>query len=278
MARTSANITQQEAAVYQQWCRANLVIWSANQNNPGLVEESSQNANVVAKYFQETWKNDITAQNLAIAFPHLRPHLKFFESAAQQRLNELTSTLDPHEHNALSHWFEHQATLVNTGDQAISNLEVLVNQLRTDNREFSVPNFNLVTTNLVNSKRQVFWKRKLQDSEIEAQRKREEAAAPSRPEQVSVSKAPELTLSPQMQAHRDMLHRQVEGAPAPRASDSELRREAEAVLLNTNSHVIREQAARILLANDGVVDWAATAKARAAHIGAAIARRQNVGR
>jgi hypothetical protein len=168
------------------------------------------------------------------------------------------------------------------GDNKLVNFSIIANWMLAKRHPINYDTLdNALQRSIINSQNsyKLRWKKKLQDNEREAQRKRDEAAAPPpRQERTSVSTAPELTLSPQMQAHREKLHRSVEGAPAPRASDSELRREAEAVLLNTNSHVIREQASRILLANNGVVDWAATAKARAAHIAAATARRQNAGR
>jgi hypothetical protein len=179
MARSSEQVTQQEVAAYQQWCRTNLVIWSNNQNNPNVVGLSNHNANVVAKYFQETWPNDITQANLDLAMPQLRSQLNFFDSKLEQRFDQVTLELSTREYDVLGTWFEKQPLLINEGDQGMSNLLIVLEIIRGKGRDINADNLNLMLANgyVTNQPKVVYWKRGLQAYEKEQQRQKAESNA-----------------------------------------------------------------------------------------------------
>jgi hypothetical protein len=175
MPRTSETITQQEAATYQAWCKANLVILSGNKYISNNVNASNQNANIVADYFMKTWNVDINKTNLDAALTVLRPQLRFW-TRIQQEFDQACLNLSEPDHAVLADWFDHQSILVNEGDQGLTNLVVMLDTLKTRGRGITKENLNLMLNNgyFAHQRREVFFKRQLQDYEIENLRRKKE--------------------------------------------------------------------------------------------------------
>jgi hypothetical protein len=193
MARTSETITQPEVHAYQTWCRANLVVWSDNKHNPTSVQASNSNATLIADYFQNQWKMDLTKINLEAALTVLRPRLVFFESVVQQQWDNVAAQLSNHQYQVLESWFMSQPILVTDGDQGKTNLIVMLDVLQKHGKDISVENLNLMLSNgyftLNNGPKQqartVYFKKILQPYEVENLRRKQEADAP--PTVISIS-------------------------------------------------------------------------------------------
>jgi hypothetical protein len=125
MPRTSATITQQEVATYAKFCKERGII------NEGSADDAA-NADIVLKYFTETWPNTINEANLNLAWEALRPHLKLRSKAEQEWYEVAEKELDRAQQVAA--WLESQGKvgqLVNTvGDEAYTNLRLLLETLR----------------------------------------------------------------------------------------------------------------------------------------------------
>src|SRR6266853_3693754 len=106
MARQFPTIQQQEVTAYAKFCTLHNII------NDGSADDQ-ENANLVVKYFTETWNEDMTDKNLELAFPALQPHLKF-GSAARTEAQRIAKDFPDVE--ALGSWFDSQTILVNSGD------------------------------------------------------------------------------------------------------------------------------------------------------------------
>lgn len=70
MSRTSSELTQAEYAAYEQFAKKHNVIMDENQ-------DGYANAQFIADYFLNQWKQDMTVENLEAAFDTLKPYLKF---------------------------------------------------------------------------------------------------------------------------------------------------------------------------------------------------------
>ena len=101
MARTFPTIQQSEVTAYAKFCAAHNII------NDGSVDDQ-ENANLVVKYFTETWVEDMNDQTLALAFPQLTSHLKF-DSEARIEARRIASTYS--DVQALGAWFDAQTIL-----------------------------------------------------------------------------------------------------------------------------------------------------------------------
>lgn len=126
MARTSPTLTQNEVQAYSKFCTDHNIC-----SDDSLTEDSVANANLVWKYFTETWPNDITEENLLAAFPQLQPHLKFYSSREQA---EYTQIANENQQNAqtLVAWLNTQGKpgqLVNEGPEAYANLSRLLREI-----------------------------------------------------------------------------------------------------------------------------------------------------
>jgi hypothetical protein len=117
MARSNSTITQQEGIVYHHWCEKH-----------GIIPEDDSNAQVVARFFQETWQQDVTEQNLDAAFQQLKPHLRFKPAArleAEKAARE-NSTIS----QKFADWFDNQSVIVKQGDDGFLNFAQLLRELR----------------------------------------------------------------------------------------------------------------------------------------------------
>jgi hypothetical protein len=117
MARSNPTITQQEGVVYHHWCEKHNVI-----------PEDDSNAQLVARYFQEAWQQDVTEANLDSAFPQLKPHLKFKSAArleAEKAARE-NSTIS----QKFADWFDAQNLIVKEGEDGFLNFAQLLRELR----------------------------------------------------------------------------------------------------------------------------------------------------
>jgi hypothetical protein len=93
MARTTAEITQAEVQAYVDFCQKHGI------NLDG--EDGVYNGEFVREYFLETWQEDITPANLALALKQLRPHLKF-RTEDELEFNKIYNTLSAAEKQAFA--------------------------------------------------------------------------------------------------------------------------------------------------------------------------------
>ena len=117
MARTNPEITNAEGLVYHAWCESRNVI-----------ADDQDNAALVARHFQETWKEDVTEANLDLAFPALKDRLKFY-SPAQAEYRKVALE-NPDAANKLNDWFDSQNILVKDGDTGFQNQTSVLKELR----------------------------------------------------------------------------------------------------------------------------------------------------
>jgi hypothetical protein len=82
MPRTNTQITQDEQNAYQRFCIENGIV------NDGSAD-SDANGQLVANYFLQTWKEDITDKNLQAAKEQLLPHLKKYDQETLALSNAL---------------------------------------------------------------------------------------------------------------------------------------------------------------------------------------------
>src|SRR5947207_470037 len=104
----------------------------------GIINDGSQddrhNADLVLNYFENTWKEVITAETLERALPALRPHLKFKSTARLEF--EKAMTAEPDRARQLDQWLQAHGgkpgQLVNTvlSDDTFENLFLLLGTLR----------------------------------------------------------------------------------------------------------------------------------------------------
>src|SRR5258708_7712383 len=116
MARTSQTIRNEEGLIYQDWCPKRNV-------NP----EAS--AAVVAQYFQETWKEDVTEERLEQAFDALKPLLTFLSPKEIELPKQ--GPEDPELTKKLADWLETKQTfLEKEGENGFANFSELYQDLR----------------------------------------------------------------------------------------------------------------------------------------------------
>ncbi len=122
MSRASKEITQQEVAAYAAFCASNNIIHDGS-------EADAANADFVLNYFVNTWGEDLTAGNLAQAFPQLKPHLKF-HSKAEVELSKATVSFDEANRKKFATWFEQQTFLEKEGEFGFANAANLLEELK----------------------------------------------------------------------------------------------------------------------------------------------------
>jgi hypothetical protein len=115
MARTHQTITNEEGLIYQQWCQQRGV-------NP------TASAELVARYFQETWPQDLTEANLELAFPQLKPHLTFY-STSEVEVHRLARE-NPQAAQKVAEWLDTQTFLIKEGESGFQNFINLFEELR----------------------------------------------------------------------------------------------------------------------------------------------------
>lgn len=97
--RSSVEITTAEQTAYAEFCKQNDVIVDGSP-------EGTSNAELVGRYFRETWGRDITPENLSLAYEQqLKPllhHIKY--EPYQKELGVLFSSLSPEEQRAFADW------------------------------------------------------------------------------------------------------------------------------------------------------------------------------
>jgi hypothetical protein len=96
MAQVSATLTTDEISAYEAFCAKHGIIDS--HTHDGVA-----NANFIANYFLNIWKEDITEQNLNTAWEQIRPHLKFY-APHQQEYEKLHVSLTAEEQAAFREW------------------------------------------------------------------------------------------------------------------------------------------------------------------------------
>ncbi len=92
MARTNPEITNEEGLIYHSWCAKH-----------GVIPDDPENAAFVAKYFQETWREDVTESNLDAAFPLIKDRLNFY-APNQANFIKLFASLTAEEQKIFGDW------------------------------------------------------------------------------------------------------------------------------------------------------------------------------
>jgi hypothetical protein len=94
--RTSETITQDEIKAYREFCARHRVI--DNQTEDGIA-----NANFIADYFLNIWKEMMTEKNFETCFPLIQSHLKFY-APHQQEFEKLYASLSAEEQIDFKEW------------------------------------------------------------------------------------------------------------------------------------------------------------------------------
>jgi hypothetical protein len=121
MARQVSEVTQQEVEAYAKFAQEHNII------HDGSVDDHA-NAELVLRYFCETWPNVISHQTLTQAYPMLKPHLKF-KSAARleaEKAAQENSTIA----QKFADWFDNQSVIVREGEDGYLNFAQLLRELR----------------------------------------------------------------------------------------------------------------------------------------------------
>lgn len=212
------SIAPQELQPYADWCKKHDII--IDESDPAAYE----NAQVVAEYFINTWKENITPGTLEQAFSALQPYLKFVVLTPAQIVQKTTG-------------FTQAEALISILTRRALDSEYLVQngiavaQVLMANG-WSLANVDQALTNMGQQpgwNNKVHWaSRRLQDNEKRELQRRESARKDleqlrkTRQEQASIEQHPELRLSEKARAHREMLNRPPQkvqmSAPAPEYS------------------------------------------------------------
>jgi hypothetical protein len=133
MARTSQTVTTSEIQAYVTFCKDHGIV-NDDSAAPGTVAyaESLENAQTIHKYFMETWQADMNEENFELAFPQLKPYLKFYGSKQQAEYAHVANE-NQQAAQQLTAWLQTQGRpgqLVSEGPEAYANLALLIPELR----------------------------------------------------------------------------------------------------------------------------------------------------
>jgi hypothetical protein len=133
MARTSQTVTTSEIQAYVTFCKDHGIV-NDDSAAPGTVAyaESLENAQTIHKYFMETWQADMNEENFELAFPQLKPYLKFYGSKQQAEYAHVANE-NQQAAQQLTAWLQTQGRpgqLVSEGPAAYENLSLLLTELR----------------------------------------------------------------------------------------------------------------------------------------------------
>lgn len=175
MRTLGTSIAVEELQPFVDWAKKHDIIY--DESDPAAYE----NANLIAKYFIETWKEDITAANLDLAFPYLKPYLKFIvltpaqEVAKQAGIDLAQATTIT---SVLSRRQIDQRYLV-------EDAATVARYLLAQGWPVGPANIDQALTTITqlpqNSSYKIHWVRKLQDREKEILKQREAASKPGEP-------------------------------------------------------------------------------------------------
>src|SRR5258705_3224098 len=127
MARTNSEISPAEVQTYAKFSAEHGIIHDGG-------EDDTKNADFILNYFVNTWKEDITEQNLNTAWDKIRPHLKLY-SPAQFEYHKVVNQEGRDRANLLAAWLASNGgkpgQLVNAdSDETYTNLRLLLSSLR----------------------------------------------------------------------------------------------------------------------------------------------------
>ena len=247
-------------------------------------DKGKHNTAIVKAYLEANPRFQITVASVKnVVLGELRNQM-MWKSAAQQAADNAAASLTQDEVNTILAWLPTHG-LKSDGDNLLTNFAIVAGWMSRNNRAISYSELNTALTSyLVNSPAGsgLRWVKKLQDSEKEAQRQRDEAAkTPARQQRTElVNNNPEVRpLSGVLEAHRRMLHRQADGKPAaPETTEAEWQSKAEAALSNTSSNLDRNEAKRFFPGNVGVTSWQDAYRKRVQYLEKRKVERQNAGR
>jgi len=191
----------------------------------------------------------------------LRPEL-LWKSANQMAAEAVASSMTGDQVNVIVDGIKAHGLMVENHDDLWTNFTLVGGWFSRNRQEITSSNVGKAVGNVQNSINgyKLRWAKKLQPYEVEAERRKAEAAtAPAQREELLDLSRPQLP--PHLRAHREMLHR-TEPETKPTNHSGEWKQLAEDVLQNTRSHVVQERARKLLFAFNGVVDWQATYHAR----------------
>lgn len=242
MARTSEQVTQQEIQAYVDWCAAHGV------KNVDGSEDALNNAQVVADYFLETWKQDFNRQNLDLALPMIR-HLLKFHGPAEATYHRHIAKIGPEQAKIISDMI-YSRGLNTDGDNLFINFNAIAAYLTEKRHPISIESVDRALGNIVNSKRPLIWQVRLQDSEKEALKNRQEQQpAQARPvDEVKIPAGlPAYLHSHYLATHRPQPDETKKTQESQESLDAEWRQRAvDAVNSITFSNLDREEASQFL--------------------------------
>ena len=255
MARSNETITQAELDAFEKF---------ANEHNIELIGiDGENNGAAIGDYFLNLWKEDINAATLPHAVEQLRKAGRLvFKSAAKAKFDQAVQGVTHDQYEKFSAWLRRQR-LVTTGDEGYENAENILTWIKEKNAPFDDHSFSQALSNITNNGHlghaNLHWHKKLQDSEREAQQKREaESQQPAR-QDARTELVGESTLAPHLREHRRQMQAALAEAEArktkeglqPAANlDAQWKQRAEDAVASVQSNIDRAEAQR-LLANGG---------------------------
>ena len=112
--RKSPTITTEEAQAYYKFAESHPELIVSPYGTP----EAQHNAKFVTDYFEKTWPVDLSLENMAKAWPLLKPYLKL-RTENQIELGRQLSRLTPAEQEAIASWVPPTGILANDFNAAI---------------------------------------------------------------------------------------------------------------------------------------------------------------
>jgi len=244
----------------------------------GIINDGSRddqhNADFVMNYFENTWKEVITAETLERALPALRPHLKF-KSAARLEFEKI-ATAEPERARQIDQWLQvhggKPGQLANTvkTDQIYENLSLLLGTL--GGYEISTPRIQDAENRIANRPgRKLHYVPTPRRTEPVSRAAKEDDGTPFVTQGLTLQSDGSLGKSPadyareaRARSDRDAeaANQQRSGASAQSAAIREAKNKAEG--LRGNTHSEDEQIGRVFVTTPGTssIDWSATYQAR----------------
>jgi hypothetical protein len=265
MARISVDITEKEIRAWADFCAKHHIIHDNSKDDEA-------NANFILDYFLNKWNADITEANLTAALSNIREHLRF-HTPTQIEHNKLAVRMTIAERDLIL-GFVSRRGLKDEGDDLLQNFNAIASWLLDKNQPIVANMLDTALTNAGSGQRRLLWKKRLQDSEREAQRQKEEAAKqPARQERTEML-GNEHVLAPHLREHQRQVHAALAEAEARKVAESNpkvdqgvWKARAESLVADTNL----DQAAMKKLfvmqeTNPSEIDWPATHRSRLIYI------------
>lgn len=240
MARQSQTITNDEGILYSNWCIKH-----------GFPPGDSANAEFVANYFLTTWNADITEQNLELALPQLRSHLKALPPA-EAEYGRLSEQLGPDYTNVI--W---QFLPTYRLESDFANFNEVGRYCIQNSVPITLSNLQARIGNLMNSPRGQFLHWRPTPDQLKAQKEKQEHREQQDKEAAQAPKKektnPQFLLDPKLAQWKEMLDRPSETVEVPVKKDGPdyWQGRCETAVASIGSNIDRAQAQQILDRNKG---------------------------